>query len=169
MADAADSKSVILKRVRVQGPPSARRPTSSVLLRFFSPWGAPRRTMRVSFRSITVIAIAHLVTACGSTSIPAGTSTAPTRRGDAGPRVDDSGALIDAPTCASVVEEHPSEGNLHMGLCSPLFYATNPPSSGNHYPIWAAYQTYAQPLLPGFWVHNLEHGAIVMAYNCPQG
>jgi len=67
------------------------------------------------------------------------------------------------------VEAHPSEGNLHMGTCAPLFYATNPPSSGNHYPIWAAYQTYQQPLLPGFWVHNLEHGAMVMAYNCAGG
>ena len=62
-----------------------------------------------------------------------------------------------------------SEGNLHMPVCSPLAYGTNPPQSGNHYPIWAAYKTYAQPFLPGFWVHNLEHGAVVLTYNCPGG
>jgi hypothetical protein len=77
--------------------------------------------------------------------------------------------MIDGATCAAVVEAHESEGNLHMALCSPLTYATNPPSSGNHYPIWAAYKTYSQPFLPGFWVHSLEHGAVVISYHCPEG
>ena len=61
------------------------------------------------------------------------------------------------------------EGALHQPICSPLTYGTNPPSSGNHYPIWAAYKTYAAPFLPGFWVHDLEHGAVVLTYNCPGG
>jgi hypothetical protein len=56
-----------------------------------------------------------------------------------------------------------------MPLCAPLTYATNPPSSGNHYAIWAAYQTYDRPFPRGFWVHNLEHGAVVITYNCPGG
>src|SRR5439155_7974720 len=25
------------------------------------------------------------------------------------------------------------------------------------------------PFLPGFWVHDLEHGAVVLTYNCPGG
>lgn len=56
-----------------------------------------------------------------------------------------------------------------MPICSPLIFATNPPSSGNHYAIWADYRTYARPILRGFWVHSLEHGAVVITYNCPGG
>lgn len=75
----------------------------------------------------------------------------------------------DAASCSAIVQEHPIEGNLHMAPCSPLVYATNPPSSGNHYAFWAAYQTYTKPILPGFWVHSLEHGTVVISYNCDDG
>jgi hypothetical protein len=56
-----------------------------------------------------------------------------------------------------------------MPVCSPLTFGTNPPSSGNHYAIWAAYQTYERAIARGFWVHSLEHGAVVITYNCPGG
>jgi len=56
-----------------------------------------------------------------------------------------------------------------MPVCSPLTYATNPPSSGNHYAIWAAYGTYDRVFPRGFWVHSLEHGAVVITYHCPEG
>jgi len=45
-------------------------------------------------------------------------------------------------------------------------YATNPPSTGNHYPLWAAFGVYDRPVPRGFWVHDLEHGAVVITYNC---
>jgi hypothetical protein len=48
-------------------------------------------------------------------------------------------------------------------------YSTNPPTSGPHYPIWAAYKTYTTPVDRGFYVHDLEHGGVVIAYNCPSG
>ncbi len=48
-------------------------------------------------------------------------------------------------------------------------YLTEPPSSGNHYNCWAAYQTYSAPIPWGNLVHSLEHGAIVIVYNCPDG
>jgi hypothetical protein len=79
---------------------------------------------------------------------------------------------VDAPppgTCAPVVESHPIEGANHMPVCSPLTFGSNPPSSGNHYAIWAAYQTYDRAIARGFWVHSLEHGAVVITYNCPGG
>ena len=41
-----------------------------------------------------------------------------------------------------------------------------PPSSGTHYPVWAAYRSYANAVPRGFWVHDLEHGAVVFTYNC---
>jgi hypothetical protein len=67
------------------------------------------------------------------------------------------------------VASHPIEGAQHVPICSPITYATNPPSSGDHYPSWADYRTYDRPILRGFWVHSLEHGAVVITYNCPGG
>jgi hypothetical protein len=58
---------------------------------------------------------------------------------------------------------------VHVPLCLPIGYSTNPPSSGQHYPIWAQYKRYKSPVAHGFWVHDLEHGAIVVTYNCPGG
>lgn len=41
------------------------------------------------------------------------------------------------------------------------------PSSGNHYPIWAAWnQFYVKPIRTGYLLHDLEHGGIVMTYRC---
>jgi hypothetical protein len=68
--------------------------------------------------------------------------------------------------CEAVEQEHPIEGFVHVAVCSDVTYGTKPPSSGNHYPIWAAYQTYTTPVPEGFYVHNLEHGTIVLTYNC---
>lgn len=45
-------------------------------------------------------------------------------------------------------------------------YATNPPSSGPHYPRWANFQEYDHPVLDGYLVHSMEHGAVVLYYRC---
>ncbi len=76
---------------------------------------------------------------------------------------------IDGGACTAVVAQHPNEGALHVP-CVPIpTYGTKPPSSGNHYMIWADYQTYTAPVPWGHLVHSLEHGAIVIVYNCPGG
>ncbi len=59
------------------------------------------------------------------------------------------------------------QGAMHVPPCSDVSYATSPPSSGTHYSVWAAYETYATPVPWGFLVHDLEHGAIDVVYNCP--
>ena len=63
----------------------------------------------------------------------------------------------------------PLAAGTHVATCSPITYATNPPTSGAHYPIWARYRSYPAPVPRGFWVHDLEHGAVVITYNCPDG
>lgn len=70
---------------------------------------------------------------------------------------------------APVIEQHPDEGHLHVPACSVVNYASNPPSSGNHYPVWAAFQSFNAPVSRGYYVRDLEHGAVVMTYNCPGG
>ncbi len=76
--------------------------------------------------------------------------------------------VVEGGTCTSVIEMHANEGATHIACTSPAVYNTEPPSSGSHYPTWAAYQTYATPIPWGNLVHNLEHGAIVIVYNCPE-
>jgi len=72
-------------------------------------------------------------------------------------------------TCNAVVAEQVNGGHIHVSSCSDVTYASNPPSSGNHYPTWAKFKAYSAPVPWGFLVHSLEHGAVVMVYNCPEG
>jgi Protein of unknown function (DUF3105) len=71
--------------------------------------------------------------------------------------------------CNAVTQQRAIEGFTHVAICSPVTYVSNPPSSGNHYPIWAAFQTYDVDVPEGYWVHDLEHGAVVFTYDCPGG
>lgn len=86
----------------------------------------------------------------------------------------DCGGVTDLPVpsdseCRAETRARAIEGAAHLPNCSPVSYASNPPSSGNHYGTWAAHGIYDAPLPRGFWVHNLEHGAVVISYNCPDG
>ena len=76
---------------------------------------------------------------------------------------------VDGAQCTTTIELHADEGATHVPCTAPVDYQTEPPSSGNHYSCWAAYQTYTSPIPWGNLVHSLEHGAIVIVYNCPAG
>ncbi len=69
-------------------------------------------------------------------------------------------------TCGTVLCDVPDAPAKHVELCSPLRYVSNPPTSGPHYPIWAAWKSYEQPVPRGMYLHSLEHSGIVLAYNC---
>jgi hypothetical protein len=74
-----------------------------------------------------------------------------------------------ASACKVQIAQHPDEGANHVN-CTPVpTYKTKPPSSGNHYPSWADFRTYDEPVPWGHLVHSLEHGAVVIVYNCPGG
>jgi hypothetical protein len=72
-------------------------------------------------------------------------------------------------SCPVALANPPSEGAGHVGECEPVSYVSKPPSSGNHYPVWPVFRVYEKPVPWGFLVHGLEHGAIVIVYNCPDG
>lgn len=57
-----------------------------------------------------------------------------------------------------------NEGWIHVPEGTAITYQNNPPASGPHYPVWLRYQEYSQAMARGYWVHNLEHGAIVVLY-----
>ena len=63
----------------------------------------------------------------------------------------------------------PLEGADHVAEGTPVTYKSRPPASGPHYPTWSQTFGFMQPAPPvGIWLHNLEHGAVVFLYNCPQ-
>ncbi len=69
--------------------------------------------------------------------------------------------------CKVTITDHlPFEGQTHQPVCTPITYKSNPPSSGDHWPIWAAFTTYDKAVPREMLVHDLEHGAVVMAFAC---
>jgi hypothetical protein len=54
----------------------------------------------------------------------------------------------------------------HFPICTAIDYPTNPPSGGDHWPCWAAYAKYQTPVPREMYVHNLEHGGVVLSYRC---
>jgi hypothetical protein len=83
------------------------------------------------------------------------------------PALSDGGPSIfpDA-SCLVEIDEPPLLPASHVPIGSTIQWSSNPPSSGPHYPIWAAYQVYTTPVPRGYYVHDEEHGAIVLLYNC---
>jgi len=71
-----------------------------------------------------------------------------------------------AGVCGAMVAEQPLASGVHVTACSDIVYATNPPSSGEHYGSWADFGVYDFALPRGYWMHNLEHGAVVVTYHC---
>ena len=57
-------------------------------------------------------------------------------------------------------------GRGHVPVGTPLFYNSNPPTSGPHYEVWTTANTYDTPLDDRNMVHSLEHGYIILSYNC---
>ena len=62
-----------------------------------------------------------------------------------------------------------SEGRGHVAEGQPISYKNTPPSSGTHYPSTVPWGVYQEEVAEGYWVHNLEHGGVVLLYNCPDG
>lgn len=75
----------------------------------------------------------------------------------------------DGGECGAVESQQALATGTHVTACSEIAYATNPPSSGPHYPSWADYGVYDFALPRGYWMHNLEHGSVVVSYNCADG
>lgn len=73
------------------------------------------------------------------------------------------------PVKFGVVIQVPDEGRQHVAEGSAITYKTNPPASGPHYPSPAPWGISDQPIPPGYFVHNLEHGGIDVLYDCPNG
>lgn len=66
-------------------------------------------------------------------------------------------------------------GRNHVEVGSGVTYEFCPPTSGSHYnasrlgPIPALLYGKDDTTVPQGWIHNLEHGAMVVLYRCPEG
>jgi uncharacterized protein DUF3105 len=101
--------------------------------------------MKRSFRRQAWLVLAASLSGCGGGSSPNAPAPSP-------------------PTAATPGVAVPNEGWAHVPEGSAITYRSNPPASGPHYPVWLEYREYTQPMARGYWVHNLEHGAIVVLY-----
>jgi hypothetical protein len=83
----------------------------------------------------------------------------------------DAEPFADAGPCDDHTLFQEPEASYHVPADEPVAYAQNPPSSGPHDPRWARWQrTYDDPpMRREHWVHNLEHGGVVLLYRCPLG
>lgn len=68
-------------------------------------------------------------------------------------------------------EAYDDQGNFHLQSPDEPHppYNSSPPSSGPHLGVLAQWGIHETALPPELFVHNLEDGGIVVAYDCPSG
>lgn len=71
--------------------------------------------------------------------------------------------------CAPEVKEYPPGEGGHTSFCEEQTWSTQPPNNGYHFSVHAEFKTYADSVPYGYLVHSLEHGGVVIGYNCPGG
>jgi hypothetical protein len=50
-----------------------------------------------------------------------------------------------------------------------LVYGDPPPAGGDHNACWAPWGVHSEEVPDERWVHNLEHGGVVLLYRCEEG
>jgi hypothetical protein len=127
--------------------------------------------VKLLFSATAVLAVS--IAACGGDDDSSDTTMSP----DGGGRGAEGGAPVcpdpppapqkPAASCdVSIVVSPVSPTIRHVPEGTALEYCTNPPSGGDHYPIWAAFQEYDKPIDWPYLVHSMEHGAVVLLYKC---
>lgn len=60
----------------------------------------------------------------------------------------------------------PNRGQTHIDTNTPIAYPEYPPTSGSHWPVVAKWGVFPQEVPAEVFVHNLEHGGVVLLYSC---
>ncbi len=63
-------------------------------------------------------------------------------------------------------EEIEDKGRNHVTDIYGVVYSSNPPTSGSHFPVWAKPGLYDRLISDGYFIHSMEHGYVVIWYNC---
>lgn len=77
--------------------------------------------------------------------------------------------IAPATECTVTTGRDPAGGANHVDPCEQIDFDRVPPVGGEHYSRWANFESYTSPVPWGFLVHSMEHGAVVLAYDCPDG
>lgn len=89
--------------------------------------------------------------------------------GDGGASNADAGS--DGPACndCGACEERMLAIGSAKHAEGDIDYKDDPPAGGAHNPCWAEWGAHTDEVRPENWVHNLEHGGVVLLYWCPDG
>ncbi|MGE0551543.1 MAG: DUF3105 domain-containing protein [Kofleriaceae bacterium] len=68
--------------------------------------------------------------------------------------------------CDGLVSPVVQQAGIHVPVGTPIEWPSNPPATGMHYPSWAGWNRSYNQLDRGYYVHNAEHGGIVLLYRC---
>jgi hypothetical protein len=60
----------------------------------------------------------------------------------------------------------PDRGEQHVPQGQAIPYPEYPPASGSHWPVTAKWGIHRAPVPEEAFVHNLEHGGVVVLYHC---
>ena len=146
-------------------PASGRRLPSSRILVALGLFAA----LVVAAGGLTLVAVnaAQPVYVCGSLLSPAAPIAGAARNG---------AALQASPSAGTAAgQDAPDLGRNHVPLGERVTYQSCPPTSGPHYnaagqgPIPHGFYGPDRTTPPQGWIHNLEHGAMVVLYRCPDG
>jgi hypothetical protein len=128
--------------------------------------GALQKTYACTIISTPAPASPSAAPAGGSPSSP--TNASPSGSPGASPSA--------TPAATDLGQSQPDMGNTHMSPNQvPIRYTYCPPASGPHYnianrgPIQPRFYGPDDGTEPMGWVHNLEHGALVVLYSCKDG
>ncbi len=57
-------------------------------------------------------------------------------------------------------------GREHVTDIAGVKYNSDPPTSGSHFPVWAKPGVYDRLISDGYFIHSMEHGYVVIWYDC---
>ncbi len=63
-------------------------------------------------------------------------------------------------------EAVPTLSRDHLTDISGISYNSNPPTSGPHFPVWAKPGVYDRLISDGYFIHSMEHGYVIIWYDC---
>lgn len=75
------------------------------------------------------------------------------------------GWVVSRPVPGTRMED---QGREHVSVeeVAAYIYNSNPPTSGPHLPTWVKAGVYSSPQSEGELIHSLEHGYVIISYNC---
>jgi hypothetical protein len=122
---------------------------------------------RVSF-GVSLTLWSALVSACdGDNGKQQGKPDATDQDAEVPAPVLDAGPPPACEPCQDCEENIPATSATHRE--GAIDYPDPPPTGGDHNPCWLNFDVYTQEVPVERWVHNLEHGGVVLLYHCPEG